>query len=317
MKTIEIYEYVISMLTSGDFTLKGDEVWMSCPGCGDDEHFSVNIKKGCFNCWKCIVGGFFLEHIGRDISRWRSLISRIDGEILSGEIRKDISFDREVCSKPSMDIMDIYKTPVYNPDDTGNVFFSVATKAFKYLQNRGVKIQQIISYKPYVHKWEPTVYFPYWNESGEQTFYIGRRFVDDDGPKTLEPKSSTKPLFGLHVKRPKPVVFLVEGVFDHLMTPDSYAILGSMITEQQVSSLRKYNIERIFVLMDPDASDKCLNNAFRLNRSGLRAWPVMFGGDKDPGDLGLAQMSGVCNHLRNLRLSRMQDIYVDCKSFGG
>jgi len=162
-----------------------------------------------------------------------------------------------------------------------------------------VKIQQIISYKPYVHKWEPTVYFPYWNESGEQTFYIGRRFVDDDGPKTLEPKSSTKPLFGLHVKRPKPVVFLVEGVFDHLMTPDSYAILGSMIT------------------MDPDASDKCLNNAFRLNRSGLRAWPVMFGGDKDPGDLGLAQMSGVCNHLRNLRLSRMQDIYVDCKSFGG
>lgn len=44
-------------------TLKGDELWMRCPECGDSPrnknkaHLSVNVKTGLFNCLRCGYGG--------------------------------------------------------------------------------------------------------------------------------------------------------------------------------------------------------------------------------------------------------------------
>lgn len=302
MDAEDIYQYAINCIKSGAADIHQDEAGMPCPNSGcDDEggHFSINTRKGLFNCYKCHFSGSILSIISRNRSEWLLAVGT----------------PRGTKSPPKGRVFPFCGTPLYVLQQGGLSEdkkkgaapkpFSAKTAAIQayraeeYCLKRGMTREQIAEYRVSIKSLDPRIYFPYWNEEGELTFWMGRAINDVVEPKTTEPTDSVKPLFGRHVKRLERLVVLVEGVFDHFVTPSSYALMGSGITGEQISQLMLDGIKRVFLLQDPDAAEVMTINSRKLGQFNIKAHICMLGGNRDPAEIGAEIMRKVVSELRH------------------
>lgn len=302
MKSQEIYNYIVNYLKSGACTVEKDEVTMPCPGCGDNKHFSINIRKGVFNCFKCEVGGNIRYEIQRNRREWSSLISGLLPGHPTGYIRKASPF----CPLRGTAISAFLRGV---PPKQKELRWTTAVNAMRYCLKRGMTKRQIEIYRVCVKALDPRVWFPYWNEKGELTYEMGRSMVNSVEPKTFS-IGEELPLFGRHVYIERDEVVLVEGVFDHFATPHSYALMGSNVTGPQIIQLREDGIKRIFVILDPDAHRQSVTAARRLANFGFDVFPVVIGDySRDPADIGRKKMSEIVRTLKLKHPVRPQTIY--------
>jgi hypothetical protein len=188
---------------------------------------------------------------------------------------------------------------------------SLRTRAYKYALSRGVTPAQVVDYKLSVKPLDGRLWFPVWDTGGTVHFRMGRVIGDDPGIKTIEEGDGSKPLYGSHVRSPSGFVALVEGVFDHFATPDSYATMGSHVSPSQLETMLGWQTTgqvRSFIgLYDPDAKDKARSQCLYLRKSGLNA-SVCFleGTDADPAELGVGVMKQAIRWLRSFRPEQLQ-----------
>ena len=145
------------------------------------------------------------------------------------------------------------------------------------------------------------MYFPYWDEEGTLTFWMGRAMKTVIEPKTIEPDNASKPLYGRHVTKLSGILppLLVEGVFDHFVTPSSYALMGSGITGSQIATLRLDGVRTVALLQDPDASESMKMNSKKMGKFGIKSHMVMLSGDKDPAMIGANKMADIVTHIQS------------------
>ncbi|MCK5017417.1 MAG: hypothetical protein KAS32_10155 [Candidatus Peribacteraceae bacterium] len=286
--------HVFGCLRSGAFEQSGDEVYMQCPGCGDDDrHFSVNVSRFKFNCYRCDVGGS-LASLFADSGVRREFSGLVTTP--KGRVEKGTSTFAGWSGEPIHDIL-------FSETERklGKYLRGQAAQAFNYCRKRGMSHDQIRKYQVSIQEYVPRAFFPCWDEDGKPTFYMGRLYIDDtDQKKTLEPIDSEKPLFGRHIKKYTDWVIIVEGVFDHLVTPRSYAMMGSSLSFPQLKILQADGIKRVFIVMDPDAHGKAQNIAKRTLQFGIRSYPVEMGTTDDPGKLGPKVMGNLHQALSKL-----------------
>jgi len=297
----EIYSYTKNYLRSGAYSYSHNEFSVPCPKCGkDNKHFSVNIRTGLYNCFKCGLSGSIRDYLLQDREKWSSLAGYAQPKIPkiysagSSSLRKPISaiIRGELCIRDLME-------------------YSIATNAMKYCLKRGVTKEQITKYQICIEMYSPRVWFPFWDDTGKISYWFGRAFNNDVEPKILNDGPEDLPLFGRHIMAEQNDVVLVEGIFDHLVTPHSYALLGSNITGSQILQLRDDDAKRIFLILDTDASDKAINVAQKISRFGFKVWPVIIIGDKkDPAEIGRPKMTEITDNLFAKTLKRPQVLYA-------
>ena len=297
----DIYDQIIQNVKSGICEQHGDEVSVQCPGCGDEkQHFSLNIKKGLYNCFKCHMTGNLKVEMIKDRTFWSSL---------QHNTRSPFSSEaRPICSLDGRPVWDtLLKGPSpFNPE------YVAAITAMRYCHKRGMTKEQVHDYKVYLKHWDSRVYFPYWNEEGGMTFWMGRSTNDElIKPKTMTLEDAELPLFGRHIHIERDEVVLVEGVFDHFATPGSYALMGSNITGPQIIQLREDNIKRVFIILDPDANQQAVSVARKLANFRFDVFPVVIQGGKDPAELGRERMSIIVKIIKKNHPIRPQTIFFN------
>lgn len=305
-----VYEDILSQVESGDVDLRGDQIIADCPECGKEGHCYVQPYKGLWYCFRCGRGGTIVADIRASGGRWERSVRRLAG------IHRSPTGTRfpglRDTSGVSLDVREV--TP---PDGT----CKLTTRGRRYLKERGVSDYQIHLYAPFSVLGSPRVYFPYWNERGELTYYIGRAIPHGLEPKTMENPDPVRPLFGKHVRKFTDWVVLVEGVFDHLATPRSYACLGSHLTDEQAFVLKGDGVEQVWILFDPDAREKSDRSVNKLRSMGVSAASVFVENTKkDPNDLGPVVMTEVVNSLKTQvdrrRTSSIRLLRVHAPMFG-
>lgn len=308
MKPNEVYQYVKSHIQSGAYDLAGDELFLACPSCGNENHFSVNIKVGMYNCFKCEVGGRLASQIVNDKLEWKRLTKNMSSGNLVGSKRND---DKIELPKVSFEVHKSLYPDGTEPKVHVKNSLNLCKRAFEYCVKRGLTNEQIRDYRVYIVPQDPRVYFPYWNANGEVTHYMGRKMMgSDDTLKTKDAGNSEKPLFGRHVNVHKDFVVLVEGVFDHFVTAQSYALMGSSVNEDQMLQLRADGVSRVFVIGDPDASASATRQAKKLRGMRFSAFPVFLHSTKDPAELGRETMYGIVDELYKRKDRVFRPIHV-------
>ena len=294
MNPDSVYSYVIGCIRAGAYDHNDEELQMRCPSCGDEKaHFSINIRKALYNCFKCSLGGNIRYQIMKDRSRWSSLISGL----LSIPQEKVSGRHSAICSLDGRPLSEFWGDSPLTFDRR----MSSMNRAVSYCMKRGMTKDQILEYRVFIKDFDSRVYFPYWNNNGDITFWTGR--IMDDVPlgnavKTISSDESERPLYGRQVHRLRNDVVLVEGVFDHFSTPNSYALLGSNISLPQMKILRNDRIKRVFVILDPDATSESINVAKKLSNTNFKVYPVVINKyDKDPADIGVEHMTNIVNIL--------------------
>lgn len=310
----DLVRFILEEVEADDFVFNGNNLTLDCPSCRKEGHFGVSVERLVYNCFKCECRGKIRLDTSATMSGWKRVLRLVRGnrDVVSGG-RED---GRVAVSLPFWPIGVLPESPSPTPRP-GKPTQKQCLEGIRYLLGRGVTADQIRDYKVSMLFADPRVYFPYWNPEGETIFWMGRLYEDDpDLPKTMEPgHPAVKPLFGLHVRPAhyfNKICVLVEGVFDHLTTPHSLALMGSSINPFQIGQLKDINPRKVVVLLDPDAMRKSLHVLSVLLRQGFPALAVTLRTDKDPGDLGPAVMQRVVDRLQKVEpVGRCSMTYLD------
>lgn len=285
----KIVDYLLDCYRSGQWERREEQLHVPCPGCGRDEHYSVNLVDLKDHCFRCGYGGKLHEIVMGCRDSWRRLKRNVGQE-------KAIPSTFEIAAP--LDFQ-----PVLEPHGTQDpILTALKRRAMAYCNKRGLTTGQVAQYRVSVVRGINRVYFPYWTENGECNFWMGRSLFEGVKPKTVEPEHSDKPLFGRHVHKVEgDAVCLVEGVFDHLATIWSYAMMGCHVTDSQVKQLKSDGIKTIFLIGDADAHEKAVKIQGQLHRTRLFTVHVVKLPRLDPSDLGVEFMSRVVSEVWEYR----------------
>ena len=254
MLPIEIrrmYDILVSFL--GDSKSQLDEtlqVQFSCPKCQERDgymernkyHLEVNIAKGLYHCWKCSsIDDGMHGSVYRLIRKYGNpeLLKQYKDAI--NEFRQTSLYKLKFDETDFMcDYADIVDDSIHLPD--GFVKFQKgvndSSKAFLYLQNRGIDWQIIedyhlgfTGYRERDKKGSNRVILPSFDKYGELNYWTGRDFTGNDKRQRYDnPKIDRKSIIFNEEK----VVWnaditLVEGPFDSIVVPNSIPLLGKTL----------------------------------------------------------------------------------------
>lgn len=306
-----------------------------CPHCiekyGFQEARKYNLevsftKGGVYQCWKCSSEGDDLMH-----GSIKKLIRLFGNEKLLNEYVNVIhsirdselyklhfsDFDRTIIEKEELKLPSSFK--FFNKNERNNY------GALKYLQNRGINWDIIEKYKiGYTEREEENkkgsfrVIVPSYNALGELNYWVGRDYLPPrensfrikyDNPK-VEKKDI---IFNEDKIQWDADITLVEGVFDHIVVPNSIPLLGKALNKDY--KLYWELITRanacINVWLDGDVYNSVKEIYKLLNHGNLydRIRYIPCGEDDDPSSI--FQRGGykeIAEHLSNAQ--QIKEIYL-------
>ncbi len=285
-----ILDHLKKCLLLGDFSRSDNEFVVKCPFCHDKKgHCYINYHKKVSFCFVCRTAtNFKIALQGHSVKSLLYTYTKKQGskDFVAGTgFRADCAF--------------VVLISTIEERQQENISSAVKIdRAYDYCIDRGITLRQMRDYSISVKPYESRVYFPVWDKDIKTIFYMGRTLINQI-PKTVEMKNSSKPLYGRHVNKVEgDTVILVEGVFDHFATPNSYALMGIHITKSQIAELKEDNVKRVFVIGDPDSSRLSIGVSKLLLSKGVQAFPVqLLNTSKDPAELGRETMGKIVNLL--------------------
>jgi len=303
--SLTVLNALVNVASTGSYSIRGKNIIMECPNCTDDRgHFAVDIQRLLYHCWHCQLSGKI--QFNNITSIHRSVIDRLRQE-------QPIKPNVIIPSDTHLGFINISDWPNSGKNlgkTTIKSIRCIRKAALEYCLNRGITPEQLSQHRVSVLPFENRVFFPYWDKSGTTVWFSGRS-IDGSEPKTVEPSNSSKPLFGWHV-RPRKFTFavIVEGIFDYMVTPSSFAIMGGSLSDEQADLLASSGASMVFVIGDPDAPDKMKISRKRLTQRKMKSTLVHLLGNRDPNELGRCTMARLVSSLRGVDYNRSRDVCV-------
>ena len=288
----------------GSYTYRNGWDKSTCPYCGKEGKFGINLSLNRCNCFRCgehpspIQLVMYLENF--------STYSEVYHFINSND-----SLDTTYVFKEEVELRE--HKDLYLPDGFKSLMLgtsNVAKIARKYVEGRGFDPLEVARMGwGYGTKGK---FFGYliipFTESGKLVYYNARRFLGG-GPRYNNPDTTDTGVgksFVIYNKEALSMyksVFLCEGAINAAtMGERGIASGGKAISRYQVNEILKSPVERVIILLDPDAKDKAIELAIKL--VNYKKVKVVFLPDgKDVNDLGKEHVLSICNrvHYQNYR----------------
>lgn len=253
------------------------QISFDCPACAEDKglddgdgkgKLELNYNKGVFKCWVC-------NHTNRMHGPIERLINRYGNKAILEDYK---------LFKPENDYVSAYDTLQEVSDlelpkgfklisESSEYDYKYAT-AYKYLKLRGIGDDIIKSYNigyTTVGNYKNRIILPSYNQYGKLNYFVGRAFSKYTKPKYLNPDVEKQSIIFNHNRiNWDATIYLVEGGFDHIVTPNSIPLLGKLlypILKYYLMSKAKANI---VIVLDDDAEDEAIDIYKQLNSGVLR-----------------------------------------------
>lgn len=227
----------------------------NCPNCDDGRdkgNLEVNFidnKYSCWSCWQQSDGVW-----GKNI---KYLVLRYGGsEMLDSfkSIESNINLFRDEYK-----VETIIRLPSYFKPLNKKFKSDQAKKAISYLKGRNVTLTEINDYKIgycYAGRYKNRIIIPSYSKFGKVDYFVGRDFSEENPVKYLNPKKPKQNfIFNEFRLNWNLNVFLVEGVFDHMVINNSIPLLGKNISEYLNLTLREKAKSNIYIVLDGDAKE--------------------------------------------------------------
>lgn len=251
------------------------QISFDCPACSADKgmpegdgkgNLEINYQKDVFKCWVCKDTNYMSGSIIKLIKKYGTTKNLKDYKLfkpdsfLSNEDKKELSVSLPDGFKLLKDC---------TPKD-----FKYNT-AIKYLRERGITDDIIekfdIGYttKGYFFN---RIIIPSYDENGILNYFIARWFDKQFTKlKYLNPDVEKQTIIFNEGKiNWDATIYLVEGVTDHIVVPNSIPLLGKYISELLLEKLEEKTMANIVVLLDDDAFEDAKRLYDSLNFGRLK-----------------------------------------------
>jgi hypothetical protein len=249
------------------------QIAFDCPACAIDKgmpqgdgkgNLEVNYNKGVFRCWSCHHTNHMHGYVPKLIKRFgnKELLkeylilkpeSALEVETVYAEVKFPEGYNKLSETK--------YGSPRLN-------------HVMNYLKNRNIGMDLIKKYDiGYTTKgdFHTRIIIPSYDIYGEINYFIARSFDYKVKPKYLNPEAEKQEIiFNEEKINWDATIYLVEGVFDHIVIPNSIPLLGKFISEKLFEMLLTKASANIVIVLDSDAYDDALQLYKMLDFSDLK-----------------------------------------------
>lgn len=294
----------------------------NCPRCsseknldGGDGKFNleINFRKGKLNCWACGNTHGTQGNIIRFLKKYAEpdLIKKFKDEKINiynqmlytlhdrGKLNEWLYDDLE------LDLPDSF-TPLLVSE---NSYFK--DKALNYLRCRGINDFLIEKYnigftgnKSNPFYFNKRIIIPSYDQYGGLNYWVGRDFTGNTKNKYVNPQTEkTRIIFNENLVNWDDNITLVEGPFDHIVTPNSIPLLGKVLTRNSYlfKTLQEKCNANVNIFLDGDAYNATVKLFALLNTDNLygRVNFIPCPKDLDPAKIfELYGPKGLCSFLR-------------------
>ena len=236
-------------------------------GCGDGKHkLALNYKKNIYQCWVCKFENNMHGTVPNLIKRYGN--NKILKEY---QIVRPNNFD---TNHQTIEIKPDLKLPVdYKKISESNYNDLNYGKAYRYLRERGITDTIIKDYNigfTVTGKYHNRIIIPSYDESGDLNYFISRAWDKWKKPKYFNPDIPKQEfIFNEHTINWDGTIYLAEGVFDHIVVPNSIPLLGKTMYPKLKTMLFNNAKSDIVILLDDDANDNAIEIYKDLNTGTL------------------------------------------------
>lgn len=237
---------------------------MKCVESDGKYNLECNIEKGVYQCWVCGETNDMSGKISNLIKKYGNQEILNEYYNIIRDIKESTLYSLFGNDTFNDDFVDDYielKLPFGSKKIT--VEDNNAIEAYNYLINRGLSDYFINTFNLHYigdnHKnplMRNRIIIPSYNQHGELNYWVGRDYKGDSNLRYRNPKIEKK----LFIFNEKLVnwydnITIVEGVFDHMVVPNSIPLLGKALKEDYAlyESLIKYAKCNINIFLDSDA----------------------------------------------------------------
>jgi DNA primase len=139
----------------------------------------------------------------------------------------------------------------------------------RYLSNRRIGPEIIEKFDigyTVIGEFENRIIIPSYDAFGELNYFIARAFSNRAKPKYLNPEAEKQEIiFSENKINWDSTIYLVEGVFDHIVIPNSIPLLGKFISPKLFNEIYNKASANIVIVLDSDAYDDALELYKTLN----------------------------------------------------
>jgi len=251
------------------------QIKFDCPSCAEINgseksvgkgNLEVNINKGVFKCWACYETNNMSGSISRLIKRFGSRRD-FDEYVL---INPNYNYDKEyvIDELKELSLPDGF-TPLASCDEKLFRF----SEASKYLSNRNITHDIIEKYNigfTTIGEYANRIIIPSYCADGNLNFFVGRAFTKWGKPKYLNPTFRKELItFSENFINWDATIYLVEGVFDGIVIPNSIPLLGKVLPIELLYKLQTKAKGLIVVALDGDAYEDAKIIYKRINTLNL------------------------------------------------
>ena len=249
------------------------QISFDCPACaiekgkpqGDGKgNLEVNYNRGIFRCWRCMYDNnmhgfipYLIKRFGNGELLKEYLILKPDSELLTQIEYAEVKFPKG------------YQKLVEAKQGSFRL-----NHAMNYLKNRNIGLDLIKKYDigyTIDGDFATRIIIPSYDIHGDLNYFIARSFDYKVKPKYLNPEAEKQEIvFNEYKVNWDSTIYLVEGVFDHIVIPNSIPLLGKYMPDKLFELLQRKASSNIIIVLDSDAYDDTLQLYKLLDYGNLR-----------------------------------------------
>lgn len=235
------------------------QVAFDCPACSEDAglthgdgkgNLEINYEKGVFNCWACGLNNDMQGHVHKLIKRYGN--NHILNQYKLFKPEHNFRFISEEEDEKE-------KIVVLLPDEYEKITENTDNIATQYLEERGVSRDMMLKFSMgycLTGFYKNRVIIPSYDLENKLNYFVSRSWTDGGKYKYLNPKADKEDIiFNEKFINWDATIYIVEGVFDHIVVPNSIPLLGKVLLPE--SRLKKMLIENssaeVIIAIDADA----------------------------------------------------------------
>lgn len=299
-----------------------------CPCCAErkgvesDNKYNLecNLTKGVYKCWVCGDTDGMKGRLSKLIKKYGNAQLLSEYKHIVKELKESSLYSLSKNENYQDDFVDDFEE-LHLPQNYTllNTHDPYATDAISYLDKRGLNEWFIKTYKiGYIanssdYKMKKRIIIPSFGKFGELNYWVGRDYTGKNPIRYKNPPIEKKNfIFNEELINWYDNITLVEGVFDHMVVPNSIPLLGKTLNKEfalydKLVNCAKQNIN---IFLDDDAYDNAIKLYKLLNQGNLKGRIRMIGCPQGFDASSLYEKYGKGGIVRVMRTAKMLDDFI-------
>ena len=233
------------------------QVQFDCPMCSQEKgeyggdgkgNLAINYERAVYKCWSCWERNNMFGTLLSLVKNYGNRQHYRDYLLVAPKINKSLG---EAKTEEKI-IVELPKS--YRKFSESSIYYTNHNESYTYVKSRGLTNDLLERFQiGYTNEGnhKNRIIIPSFDVNGELNYYIARSYDKWNKFKYLNPEAEKKSIiFNEYLVNWNSTVYLVEGAFDHIVTPNSIPLLGKFVSDKLFHNLQTRCKGDVVIVLD-------------------------------------------------------------------